>query len=234
MSAQNEHDCEALRSALIQRAEGPRVDAVLDAHLAGCAACRRTLARAEQSVAIVRQLTRAVAPGELDGAVVAALQAGARQARAIRAVETLTPYPAPEDLARRIGVPGAPAVLERLVGEDLADSAKALASRYARRLERLRAPEDLERRLGTATPRRNPRVLPFVLVAAGLVLVVGTLVLTQVLEAPRGLAPTPRGGPVIVVERVDSVRSLDPVAADLLSGFLGGWVDAQRISREKL
>ncbi len=263
-------DCNAARFALLQRAERRVEEAKagtdgsiddsgsaqlrdayassLDAHLSRCAACRRDLARAEVRIAFLRDLARVEAPAEMDGAIVAALQAGARQSRAIRALTALTPFSAPDALARRIAVSRTPAVLDRLVGEDLVDPAKALASRYAGRLERLRAPADLEHRLGSAGPRPATRVLTTVLLAAGLVLVLGSLVLTQVLR-PRHMGTETAGtdsaqarsgtqaadrGPLLIVEHVDSVRSLDPVAADVLSGFTGGWVDAQRIAREKL
>ncbi len=259
MSDDPEMDCAALRFALIQRAEqssvdarhdiaaeitagvgadvdarlDARSDARLDAHLARCSACRRELARAERRVAIVRELPRASAPSALDGAVVAALQAGARQERVIRALAALMPFPAPEDLERRIALPRAPAVLDRLVEEDMADPAKALVSRFVRRLERLRAPDELAERLRSIPARSPGRLLTPVLVAAGLVLVVGSLVLTQVLRGGREPS-APTNGIVFVVERVDSVRDLDPVAGGIVAGFTSGWSDAQRLSREKL
>lgn len=248
MSDEPEIDCAALRFALIQRGEqssvDPRheigayvdapLDARLDAHLARCSACRRELARAERRVAIVRELPRASAPLELDGAVVAALQAGARQERVIRALTALTPFPAPEDLESRIALPRAPAVLDRLVAEDMADPAKALVSRYVQRLERLSAPDELWERVCNAPARSTAsRLLTPVLIAASLVLVVGSLVLTQALRGTREPS-TPSSGIVFVVERVESVRDLDPVAAGIVAGFTSGWSDAQRLSREKL
>jgi len=205
-----------------------------DAHLAGCANCRAELARAARRMSLVRSLAHLAAPIDLDGAVVAALQAGVRQERAIQAVTNLTPVAAPEVLARRVAAPTAPAVLERLVGEDLADPAKALASRYTRRLERLRAPPDLEQRLGRAPRRSTSLYLPIALAAAGLLLTVGALGLGHFLRGtPRGLPSAPVG-PELIVEYVGSVRDLDPLAAELLAGFTGGLVDAERVTREEM
>ncbi|MCY2961761.1 MAG: hypothetical protein NTY35_16495 [Planctomycetota bacterium] len=257
MSAEPGNDCAALRFELLLRADRSVLEGdagvagtdagadgsldpasgsarALDAHVAHCAACRRELARAERRTALVRSLTRVASPHALDGAVVASLQAGERQERAARAVASLTPMAAPDDLVRRLALPRAPAVLDRLVGEELADPAKAVASRYTRRLERLRAPDDLADRLGRTTPRPVSRTLSIALAAGGLVLTVGALLLAHVLQGtPRDAAVAP-SGPILVVEHVESVHSLDPMAGQLLSGFLGGFVDADRLAREKL
>jgi len=147
MSAHPGPHCADFRAAILARAEGEVVDLALDAHLARCEACPRELARAEQRVTLLRALGSRGAPVELDGLVVAAMQAGARQQRATRAVQSLARAHTPDDLALRLAGPKAPHVLERLVREDLVDPAKAVASRYARSLERLRAPRDLDRRL---------------------------------------------------------------------------------------
>ncbi len=229
MSNEHPFDCESVRFALIQRADGSHDDAALDAHVVGCAACRRELARAELRAQLVRSLERRPAPAALDGVVVAALQAGARQARAARAVHDLPILAAPEDLARRIPGLVAPAVLDRLVGEDLADPSKALARRYAGRLERLRAPADLEERLGRNARRARPALGTGILVLAGVLLVASALVFTVVGRQDK---TTRSSGPELVVERVESIRDLDPAAGQLLSGLMGGFVDAQRLARE--
>lgn len=254
-----DHDCASLRFALLRRAEAVLPDAPpasgvparpadrrapgagapdargdLDAHLATCTGCRRELARARFRIALVGGLQRVPTPAALDGVVVAALQAGARQERAARAVADLTSVAAPDELARRIAIPRAPEVLCRLVAEDLADPAKAVASRYAGRLARLRAPADLEERLGRAARRPAARFAPLALVAFGVLLSVSALVLAHVLRSDgRGAADAPREL-VLVVERVESVRDLDPVAGQLLSGFTGGLLDADRLTREEL
>jgi len=206
----------------------------LDTHLADCAACRRELARATHRTLLVRTLPRFAPPVDLDGVVVAALQAGMRQKRAIQAITSLTPVAAPDVLAQRIAGVTAPAVLERLVSEDLADPAKAVASRYTRRLERLRAPTDLEHRLGHPPRRSRSRFLPLALVTAGLLLTVGTLALAHFLRGTTRGVPTLQSGPVLVVEHVDSVQQLDPIAGMLLAGFTGGLVDVERLKREEL
>lgn len=238
MSSAPRHDCESLRFALIQRAERDAssrdqdADA-LDAHLAGCSACRREVERAERRVLLARSLTRANAPSELDGAVVAALQAGARQERAIRALATLTPVAAPDDLARLLTAPRAPAVLDRLVGEDLVDPAKAFASRYARRLERLRAPADLEQRIGDVPRNRRARVLPIALAAAGLLLTIGALTLGYVLRGGAVDRAPVRIAPELVVERV-GIRDLGRDGYQALAGFSGGLTDVGLALQEDL
>lgn len=230
MSTERHFDCESVRFALIQRADGPHDDAALDAHVAACAACRRELARGEMRAKLVRSLDRVAAPSALDGIVVAALQAGARQARAVRAVEAMPALEAPDELARRIPGLVAPAVLDRLVGEDLADPSKALARRYAGRLERLRAPADLEERLGRDAHRPRRIVGAGILAAAGVLLVAAVLIFTYV-ERHETTTTRP-SGPELVVERVDSVRDLDPEAGRLLSTLTGGFLDAQRFAQE--
>ncbi|MBL8863075.1 MAG: hypothetical protein JNK02_13855 [Planctomycetes bacterium] len=230
MSERRDPACESLRPALIQRAEVGAPDPAVDAHAAGCGTCRRELERAVRRVGLARSLARVVAPRQLDGLVVAALQAGARQERAVRAVLDLPDVAAPRELAERVEGPRAPRVLERLVSEDLADPSKAVVRRYASRLERLRAPADLADRL--RTPRQHRRVVPALLasllVGAGVLLLVGVLVLT----AERDRAPTAAPGPVLVVERAASIHDLDPAASLLASGLTGGLVDADRLSRE--
>ncbi len=230
MSAQPGPHCADFRAALIARAEGDVVDLALDVHLAQCAACRRELMRTEQRVELLRGVSGPGAPVELDGLVVAAMQAGERQQRVTRAVQSLSRAHTPEDLARRLAGPKAPRVLERLVSEDLADPAKALASRYARSLGRLRAPQDLDQRLRDLRPGPLQRHAPVALVAAGVMLALGALIVAGILHGPRNPAlPTTPAGPVLIVERVDSVRDLDPLVGQMLSGVTGGLADAQRI-----
>jgi len=229
MSKERHFDCESVRFALIQRADGPHDDAALDAHVVGCAVCRRELARAELRAKLVRSLPRAQAPTALDGIVVAALQAGARQARAARAVEDLSTLTAPDELARRIPGLVAPAVLDRLVGEDLADPSMTFARRYVGRLQRLRAPTELEGRLRRNARRTSPLLGAGILGGAGVLLVAAVLIFTYV---GREDTTTRSSGPELVIERVESIRDLDPAAGLLLSGLTGGFVDAQRLAQE--
>jgi len=232
MSVRPGPDCNDFRAALIARAEGDVVDLALDRHLEGCEACRRELARTEQRVQLLRAVGGPGAPLALDGLVVAAMQAGARQQRATRAVQSLSRAHTPEDLALRLAGPKAPHVLERLVREDLVDPAKAVASRYARSLERLRAPHDLDRRLSELRPGTIQRHAPIAMVAAGVMLALGALVVAGILNNRRiPLVPAAPAGPVLIVERVDSVRDLDPLVGDMLAGVTAGWSDAHRIAK---
>lgn len=231
MSARPGPDCSDFRAALIARAEGDVVDLALDGHLEGCEACRRELARTEQRVQLLRAVGGPGAPLELDGLVVAAMQAGARQQRATRAVQSLARAQTPEDLEVRLAGPKAPHVLERLVREDLVDPAKAVASRYARSLERLRAPHDLDRRLSELRPGTIQRHAPVAMVAAGVMLALGALVVAGILNGRRiPTAPVSPAGPVLIVERVESVGDLDPLVGDMLSGVTAGLRDAHRIA----
>jgi hypothetical protein len=231
MSAQHGPGCADFRVAILARAEGDVVDLALDAHLEGCEGCRRELARTERRVESLRAVGGPGAPLELDGLVVAAMQAGARQQRATRAVQSLSRAHTPEDLALRLAGPKAPHVLERLVREDLVDPAKAVASRYAGSLARLRAPRDLDRRLSELRPGTIQRHAPIAMVAAGVMLALGALVVAGILNGRRvPMAPVPTAGPVLIVERVDSVRELDPVVGDMLAGVTAGWSDAHRIA----
>jgi len=233
MSAQPGSPCADFRAAIIARAEGDVVDLALDAHLERCAVCRRELVRTEQRIELLRKIPGPGAPIALDGLVVAAMQAGERQQRATRAVQSLSRAHTPEDLARRLAGPKAPHVLERLVREDLADPAKALASRYAGSLGRLRAPHDLDQRLRELRPGSVQRHMPVALVTAGVMLALGALIVAGILNGPRNsaLSTTP-AGPILIVERVDSVRDLDPLVGQILSGVMGGLPDAQRIVGE--
>lgn len=165
--------CQALRQALAD----PRLtDGAWEAHLADCADCAAFAARLGRAVGALEGLERRGAPPELDGLVVAALQAGARQDRAVRALVDLSPEPAPEHvdeaLAARLEFEAAldsevaldpesgsaspefvpprlkaPQVLERLVGEELADPAASRARRFVGGLPRLEAPEALTERV---------------------------------------------------------------------------------------
>lgn len=122
------------------------------------AALRRAVAQARA----LTWMPPKVAPGELEGLVVASLYPGARQGRVVSQVQSLAPRPAPRNLdeavARMVlrGAAGAdqargafraPGVLDRLVEEALADPAKAAARSMASRLSRPRAPDELAERV---------------------------------------------------------------------------------------
>src|SRR5687768_14445839 len=116
------------------------------AHASDCAPCARWIRGLAAREKALRSLPRASAPAELDGRVVAAIHAGERQERAIRAMRGLgrieveheldralaeaAEHAAADPLARWTGRLQAPAVLERLVAGELADPARARAERF--------------------------------------------------------------------------------------------------------
>lgn len=162
--------CQHYRTDLPERLDGRLDFAALasssaDEHRAQCADCAAWVAGLARLTESLYALPRVAAPKQLDGLVVATLEAGAREARAVRAVEGLTHLHSPETLAETLeteleeGVEnslptnplpgseqrlGAPSVLERLVREELAEPEKHTVRRAVGGLERLRAPAELE------------------------------------------------------------------------------------------
>jgi hypothetical protein len=203
-------------------------DLDLLAHLDVCGECagfaRRTAAVSES----LSGLPRRPAPQELDGLVVAALQAGHRQDRAVGGLRGLSRLPVPAELAgRALDVQPrdarAPAVLDRLVDEDLRDQTAAMARRFAGRLERRPAPRVLRDRLEhfAPAPLRSTRIRRILLAAAGVTLL---LAAGGVWLLVRGAG---QGGPDrdFEVRYESSLDALDPMARSLLAGLSGGLVD---------
>ncbi len=183
----SEHSaCERFRDAWIDAAPRAWAATGLGADMRGqpadlrehwntCAACQRVVAAWPLAARALSELPRQSAPRELDSAVVAAIQAGARTDRAVRALERLARLTPPEQLAEALEQPStagepralplaepmtrasAPRVLERLVSEELSDPAKARARRHVGGLRRLTAPAELtalvEQRLQTERAR---------------------------------------------------------------------------------
>ena len=151
--------CEAFRHAI----HDPRTaaDSIGGGHAGACPDCADYLARVVRGVGALSKLSRLPAPAELEGCVVAALQAGARQERAVRAFGSIARLEAPEDVdggaeveaelaARlpRLTRPArlsAPDELERLVAAELADPAAFRVRRHVGGLGRLEAPTELDR-----------------------------------------------------------------------------------------
>ena len=142
------------------------------AECAECAAWAQGLVRLGESL---YALPRQDAPAQLDGLVVATLQAGAREARAVRAVEGLSRMHSPETLAESLEEEldepvdgplvatssrgervGAPSVLERLVREELAEPEKSTVRRVLGGLPRLEAPAELDARVRDDLVRPEP------------------------------------------------------------------------------
>jgi hypothetical protein len=225
--------CTAVREMLIEhRGQASASESGLHGHLDECSDCSEFASRTKALAALVSSLPRRPAPNELAGLVVAAMQAGHRQERAAKALSALSRRPVPSELevvALDDDRPGddsirakAPAVLDRLVDQDLRDHAAAISKRFAGRLDRRAAPAALRERVAgadwTFLPRRRIRwVLPL---AAGVALLVllGVRFLggdTQAEEATDGFQ--------VVYE--SSLDSMDPMARVLLTGLTGGVVD---------
>jgi hypothetical protein len=208
-------------------------------HAGECAACAAYAERVGRAAQTLGALERRAAPLVLDGVVVAALEAGARQERAARALSSLGRLAAPEldelldvrgDLVQHAGgnAPSparlqAPQVLERLVAEELLDPAAARARRYVASLPRLAAPDGLAERLITgAPPARGPRALELapawgrraLAAAAGLAFLLAL--------GPWRAFEEPRPRLKLVPARLADTESLDAYARGLIGGLAGG------------
>jgi len=159
-------NCRSFREAALE-ADAPRE------HARECSACAQWLRRFEQREGVLRSLPRQLAPESLGGRVVAAIQAGERQARAVRALQGLGRLEQPAQLEQRVqdevageaaekaneplqalaGRQLAPAVLDRLVAEELSDPSKARVARFAGSVPRLKAPAELEQRVAEELAR---------------------------------------------------------------------------------
>lgn len=207
--------CQAFRDALDDPRSTPTSGigaAVAGApHAADCADCAAYVARAARGVDALGALERFEVPPELDGRVVAALQAGARQDRAVRMLESLSPQRADEqideavvaklefearhpDAELRAARRRAPEVLSRLVEEELADPPAARTRRYVGSMPRLEAPVELEAALalelagvphgagsGPPGPTGSDRAGPALTPARGLMLMAAALALVVLL-----------------------------------------------------
>jgi hypothetical protein len=230
--------CSSFREAFLAAAQ-PQRDR---AHGAVCAECERWARALEAREAALGGLARLGAPAELEGAVVAALEAGFRQERAVSALlglgrvsspraldhalqgELASTAPAPTSLPA-VGRVRAPSVLDALVSQELCDPAGHRARRFVGSLERLSAPAELAERLaagGWAAPRARP-VRPATLGALALLLAAGAIGLLLRAERPRA----PRYD--FVVEVVDDPSQFSALGAGLLDGVTGGRVTLARL-----
>ena len=211
--------------------------ATLEADPRAEAAWRRMLAQA----CALRGLSRQEVPQDLEGRVVAAMQPGARQERAVQAVRGLPERPIPDELEaivrRRVEQPfrlpevPAPAVLDRLVAEDFEDLPKAIVGRLAGRLPRKVAPGALARRLeavavGSGDP---PAPVSWMVPVIGLVATIA-LVWTLGLGAgsKQNTESVPRRFEIVRVDPRAAAQAGDPAVA-FLSALGGGvWEGAVR------
>lgn len=240
MSRNQRPACPDRRDTLVDVASDlARRDVSLEAHLIACDGCRAFLASVEAQRRALRGLPRMPAPRDLDGFVVAALQAGHRQDRAIEALRTLERRPMPVEADLAIWPKGAqaPAALDRLVERDLQDPTHSIARRFAGRIERLQAPRELETRVAAvialARKRREraTRGVSLALTVLGIagLSALGTWFFTQ---RPNSVVAAE---PKFIVERVTSASELDPLLGSTLAGLLGGLPDAETlVQKEKL
>jgi hypothetical protein len=198
------------------------------AHLDACAECAGFARRVGQISSSFSKLARLAPPRELDGLTVGAMQAGRRQERAVVALRGLARLPVPPELVGRAledpaRVVRAPAVLERLVDEDLRNSSGALARRFAGRLERRRAPQALRDRLqrSALSVLRPSAVRRNVLTAAALAL----LLVGAGLWLRRRSAANEISELGFEIRYESGFEGLDPMARSLLGGLSGGIVD---------
>lgn len=235
--------CTAVRDMLLEsRGHTGPDDLGLAVHLDECPDCSAFALRTKALVALLSSLPQRPAPSELAGLVVAATQAGRRQERAAHALSALSRLSVPSELEvvalddgrieeersrdKPIGAK-APAVLDRLVDQDLRDPAAAISRRFASRLDRRPAPGALRERVAGAVwtmlpPRRFRLVLPL---AAGLAL----LVLAGVRFLGGGSEDQEATDGFQVVYE-SSLGPMDPMARGLLAGLTGGVVDVHGAS----
>lgn len=218
--------CRDFLDAMLENALERALPEPIARHVAGCPACAQALERMLRTRDALASLPARNAPEMLDGLVVAATQAGHRQERAVAHLQALLRESAPRELEGKLGGGGvllsgvprqpAPAVLERLVDEDLRDPRKALARRYLQRLERMGAPELLRTRVARvlAAPPRPARRGLF-LGAAALLFVLAGLWTLHALSRSSARVP-------YELVYVDDLSQLEPIARDMLAGMTGG------------
>ena len=219
--------CRDFLNAMLEAApERPAAGSALGAHLHECESCQRAFEGMRRTRAALLRLAPLSAPTALDGLVVAATQAGQRQERVLAHLRTALRHEAPAGLVARIGGSSligevarvsAPAVLERLVEEELRDPEHALTRRYVSRLERLEPPAALRGRVQQAlsAPRSSSRGRRLVL--AGTALAVLCAAMWGFWSSEHAQAH-----PRFQVVYVDDLRELDPLARAMLSGVTGG------------
>lgn len=235
--------CEEARDRILEnRGDLPAGAGELRSHLESCAACSEHASRTARVATALCTLPRPQAPRELEGLTVASFHEGYRQDRAVSLLRSLGRLSTPQELSgrtlrpgRRLGSPvlrtdltdgatRAPAVLDRLVDENLRRGSADAGRRFASRLDRLRAPRVLRGRiessaryfLGEYRARGNRMVAA----AALLVLFGGGLWIS--LRAAKEASSAAD----LQVRHESSLDALDPMARSLLGGLSGGLVDA--------
>jgi hypothetical protein len=207
-------------------------------HLGECAACEARWRRLMTAGGLVRSLPRQLVPPELDGCVVASLHAGQREDRAVRTVRGLTRLVTPAELSSAVGdacggKARAPAALDRLLAEDLADPGRSTARRASGRLRRLAAPPELARRLAAdlrnETQGARDRWMSRGLL--GLALAASLLVIVRLAQGPGGPQNAPPSLLALQIRTLESPEQLDPWARAIFDDFTGGASGAVPSSR---
>jgi hypothetical protein len=228
-----ERTCKAFRSEWLSG------EAAGSAHPEQCPACARWVFSSERVLAALSSLGRASAPAELERRIELEL-AGDRSRRLERVLGSLVRRGAPAVLELRVAdtlgarevrgdeqsgsqkaqalraldLQPAPAVLERLLREELESPERQRVERFSGSLERLRAPAALAERLASVVRRRALGRLVLgpiaTLAAAGLVIWI----------AVRSGEPEPRRYRFEVIQ-ASSLEGIDPMAR-LLAESLGG------------
>jgi len=239
--------CEEARDRILEnRGDLPAGESELRSHLESCGACASHASRTVRVATALAALRRAPAPRELEGLAVATFHEGHRQDRAVSILRSLGRLSTPQELSgrtlrsgRRLGRPvlrtdltdggsgaRAPAVLDRLVDENLRRGSADAGRRFASRLDRLRAPRVLRGRiessarffLGAHRARGNR-----VLAAAAVLVLFGGGLWIGLRAAKEASSATD-----FQVRHETSLDALDPMARSLLGGLSGGLVDAPR------
>jgi len=165
--------CQAFRESWIEAVLSGDGAALHEArsHREECSACRVWCARLSLQVRALHRLLPLTPPAALDEAVAAAWKAGPEWALVglLRSCATLD---VPEELPRRLAEEAfvapflramtpapVPAVLERLIAEELKDPARARAERFPGDLRRLDVPPSLTDRLRRGRGLRGRRTL---------------------------------------------------------------------------
>lgn len=213
-------------------------------HARSCASCAAWALRTAREARALRGLPRQEVPFELDGRVVASLEAGGRQDRAVGSLGILGRVEPPLELDRAVDAEfeslepelqphRAPAVLDRLVSEELADPAKTRARRFLGSLERMSTPAELDARVDALLRERDARPpsrrvsgrLTGLALAAAAVLLVWFVAPPDTPEESRSAQLTGRYDFEL---QEGSLDGLPGVASGLLQGVLGGGLDLRR------
>ena len=187
-------------------------------HLGECEPCRAWCLRQSRLTQAVAGLPRLHAPAELEERVFDGLETRS-SARLLR------------DFARTSPVRPAPAVLDRLVAEELSDPAGQRARRFLGDLDRVSVPDALEERLPELhiqSVREVPRSravhrASWAGFAAAAIVLVWVSVSTESGGSSTDVAvgTRVRSDYGFTVRRVHSISELDPLAAGLVHGLSG-------------